>query len=629
LQIGISLRWLRFGCASAPCILVPKLVRDADSDTFFVSAIQLFTRFELFLHTRYIKDMGAPLLSSIRGHKQASPTQSGEVPKENKNVSSDVSSGTADKLAVLDDASTKMKVTKTAVNTNTGEVLAPIENCMNAPSATETMPLASGSRSTVKETTFTAASKKNFLRKAVSLPLYSRRGGAKSGDKDGASADAYNVMASQKRSMHLSISPDDDSESMQVMLMENDNNEGEEKSCGGNECKDDDCIYTVGSVDYVVRHGSGDTKDTGALLGETMQEEEFAAQASGDGKKSKLGGFLGRGKKGGDKKSNEDSTSNNNNDGGKEDDAAGNSSNGDSGEQGGSGGGDKDDDNHNNNDESDKKDKRDNTSFDPLAYFGPHRTKFAQESTLHLHSGPESTAPTTHPSWTPVDGTEFKVRTGPNYPRLGKKDNSKPSLYEVYSVRFFRSGKRTVGGATRIMPLPEMVEGVVDGVNSDAEGTEKGTKESKLLSGGNSSHLELKGTKIPDVLVVHFMLPYEPPNMFKQKDDGQGGECVYYLRPSQRFLDEVAGRTPSTAATQLFIRWCNECHSNPDMRARFKCMALVRDIEKHNFGLLKSYNGKPVLITESGRVCSGYHGDTRYLEMTANGKRCFRILSLC
>jgi hypothetical protein len=174
-----------------------------------------------------------------------------------------------------------------------------------------------------------------------------------------------------------------------------------------------------------------------------------------------------------------------------------------------------------------------------------------------------------------------------------------------------------------------MVEGVVDGVNSDAEGTEKGTKESKLLSGGNSSHLELKGTKIPDVLVVHFMLPYEPPNMFKQKDDGQGGECVYYLRPSQRFLDEVAGRTPSTAATQLFIRWCNECHSNPDMRARFKCMALVRDIEKHNFGLLKSYNGKPVLITESGRVCSGYHGDTRYLEMTANGKRCFRILSLC
>ena len=59
------------------------------------------------------------------------------------------------------------------------------------------------------------------------------------------------------------------------------------------------------------------------------------------------------------------------------------------------------------------------------------------------------------------------------------------------------------------------------------------------------------------------------------------------------------------------------------MRSRFKCMALVRDIEKHNFGLLKSYNGKPVLITESGRACSGYHGDVRYLEMTANGEGSF------
>lgn len=38
----------------------------------------------------------------------------------------------------------------------------------------------------------------------------------------------------------------------------------------------------------------------------------------------------------------------------------------------------------------------------------------------------------------------------------GKKIASSPSLYEVYAVRYFRSEKRTVGGATRIMPLPEM-----------------------------------------------------------------------------------------------------------------------------------------------------------------------------
>jgi hypothetical protein len=297
--------------------------------------------------------------------------------------------------------------------------------------------------------------------------------------------------------------------------------------------------------------------------------------------------------------------------------------------------------------------------------FNKERIEFAQKSTLSIHTGSESTAPTTHPSWTPVDGTEFKVRTGPNYPKNGQKINSDRSLYEVYAVRFYQSEKRTLGGATRIMPLPEMTpprtvieideqqqqqqqmdqstvlrgnpfkplastarssvdssilaelnESVGNATLGENADDDVGTD--GMLPGGNKSHPEFKDTKIPDVLVVHFFLPYEPPNMFKQKDDGRGGECVYYLRPSQRFLDEVSGKIPPTSATKLFIKWCNECESDFKMRSRFKCMALVRDIEKHNMGLLKSYNGKPVLITESGRVNSGYHGDIRYLEMTAN-----------
>ncbi len=285
--------------------------------------------------------------------------------------------------------------------------------------------------------------------------------------------------------------------------------------------------------------------------------------------------------------------------------------------------------------------------------FNTSRIEFAHSSTLPIHIGSESTAPKSHPSWTPVTGTEFKVRTGPNYPKNGIKIASAPSLYEVYAVRFFQSEKRTVGGATRIMPLPEMTpprrtttSGGGDGKNQqqqqmnvspvlsgnpfkplasttrsgvvDHEGLNNESTTEMMAPGGNKSHPELKGTKIPDVLVVHFMLPYEPPNMFKQKDDGKGGECVYYLRPSQRFLDEISGKIPETPATKLFVKWCHECESDIQMRSRFKCMALVRDIEKHNMGLLKSYNGKPVLITESGRACSGYHGDIRYLEMTAN-----------
>jgi hypothetical protein len=47
-------------------------------------------------------------------------------------------------------------------------------------------------------------------------------------------------------------------------------------------------------------------------------------------------------------------------------------------------------------------------------------------------------------------------------------------------------------------------------------------------------------------------------------------------------------------------------------------MALVRNIEKHNFGLLRTYNGKPVLITDSGSVLSGTVDGTSYIELTVN-----------
>jgi hypothetical protein len=351
------------------------------------------------------------------------------------------------------------------------------------------------------------------------------------------------------------------------------------------------------------------TSSSSASSEEDSEPKTFivaAAAATGEKRGSKLAGLFK--KKGGGE-------GDNNNGDEKQNNGDTNKSNGDTG-------------NNNNNESSGQDDDDSNNKdfVDPLTYFGPERTTFAQESTLPLHTGSESTAPTSHPSWTPATGTNFSVRVGPNYAKTGKKEASLDNLYEVYCVRYFRSPCRTVGGATRIMPLPEMMERCsckegdddLDAITTSVKDMNVG--EQTILRGGNSSHIELKNTKIPDVLVVHFMLPYESPNPFKQKDDGPGGECVYYLRPSQRFLDEVSGKIGMTPATRLFVRWCHECQTSVEMRSRFKCMALVRDIEKHNMGLLKSYNGKPVLITESGRVCSGFHGDVRYLEMTANGK---------
>ena len=270
--------------------------------------------------------------------------------------------------------------------------------------------------------------------------------------------------------------------------------------------------------------------------------------------------------------------------------------------------------------------------------FDEERARFACESTLSLHAGSEDTAPSNVPSWTPVDGTEFRVRCGPNYSKFGKKENSRPSLYEVYCVRYFRSERRTECAAG-IMPLPWSSSSSSSSTSGDDDGGETTTLPAPTnddpvvgeaaRAGGDAMgdhRPELDGTDIPDVLIVHFALPYESPNVFRQSDDGPGGECVYYLRPSRRFLDEIASdgagsdSISTSPAARLFADWCSRCVVDPTMRGRFKCMALVRDIEKHNFGLLKTYNGKPVLITDSGTVVSGRHGDVRYLELTVNGE---------
>jgi hypothetical protein len=345
---------------------------------------------------------------------------------------------------------------------------------------------------------------------------------------------------------------------------------------------------------------------TSATSEDNNDNQPVITDAAGGEKRSYSLGNLFKNKKGTNNNSNEQSDKKNGEQNGDESNRQSNG-NGDNNS-------DSNDQDESSNQNNDNNNNCNSKRFDPLTYFGADRVSFAQQSTLPLHNGNESDAPTSHPSWTPAAGHNFHVRVGPNYAKTSKKEPSQNNLYDVYSVRYFRSPSRTISGATRIMPLPEM------GGESEGSKETETNGEIAMLNGSDSSHPELKNTKIPDVLVVHFQLPYQPPNMFKQNDDGPGGECVYYLRPSRRFLDEVSGKIAMTPATRLFCRWCHDCQSNVEMRSRFKCMALVRDIERHNFGLLKSYNGKPVLITESGRVCSGFHGDVRYLEMTANGE---------
>ena len=197
-------------------------------------------------------------------------------------------------------------------------------------------------------------------------------------------------------------------------------------------------------------------------------------------------------------------------------------------------------------------------------------------------------------TWSSVSASKFSVRTGPNYLSTGRKLPSLESLYEVVAVRMYTSSCKT-GEIGETLPLPP---DILDGM---------GTKRIDPYSG------------IPDVLIVHVQMPHDAPSMFQPSTDGPGTECVIYLRPTQRFNAEACGVASIAPAARLFIKWCNEAAIDEKMRGRFKCMALVRNLEAHNLGWVAPYNGKPVLITESGRCRGGeLPGNIRYLEMTAN-----------
>merc|ERR1711920_1029084 len=98
-----------------------------------------------------------------------------------------------------------------------------------------------------------------------------------------------------------------------------------------------------------------------------------------------------------------------------------------------------------------------------------------------------------------------------------------------------------------------------------------------------------------------------------------GGELTLYLKPSQEFLNEINYSENPSPAVKLFGEGCTKCTDSFEWSSRFKCMALVRDLEKHNISILKPYNGKPVLITESGTARRGVSADgIRFLEFNTN-----------
>lgn len=253
--------------------------------------------------------------------------------------------------------------------------------------------------------------------------------------------------------------------------------------------------------------------------------------------------------------------------------------------------------------------------------FSRKALSFAQESTIPKNAQNSFSTPQRQPSsphhhqsmtmsWEALSGKSFHVRSGPDYPKNKRKAPSERSMYNTACVRIFKSNHRTKT-ISRMLPLP------LDDIPTIVFDKSQYAKDPN-----NVIYIPDELTYVPHVFILHFEIPFETPSMFKAKNDGIGSEIVYYLVPSRKTIQELVSSSNNhstmSPSTRLFLKWCRECESSIEMRSRFKCMANVLDLSKHNISWMKPYNGKPVLITESGSVHRGSFRNIRYLEMSAN-----------
>jgi len=181
-------------------------------------------------------------------------------------------------------------------------------------------------------------------------------------------------------------------------------------------------------------------------------------------------------------------------------------------------------------------------------------------------------------------GTDFSVRTGPNYKKMKTKQRSLDALYDIESVDIFESSAKVYHVAQRVQLAPAPA------------GWEK--------PGG-----------CPYYLVVNLQLPLYSPPIMSKVDDGKGLSCIAVLKMNERGRKEL--ESGSTNAAKL-IRTFLEADNNPKERARLKAIPRLVNDSDIDLGmvnkLVKSYNAKPFM---TGPVCHKFFPDpqNRYLEV--------------
>mmetsp|Transcript_28766 Transcript_28766/g.49109 ORF Transcript_28766/g.49109 Transcript_28766/m.49109 type:complete len:345 (+) Transcript_28766:1-1035(+) len=199
-------------------------------------------------------------------------------------------------------------------------------------------------------------------------------------------------------------------------------------------------------------------------------------------------------------------------------------------------------------------------------------------------------------SWTPCDASHFRVRCGPNYPKLGRKEASGPALGEVVAMDTLRMKKKCFRlMATGHIALPEP--------SPDWDET------------------------YPEFLVVNQMLPvhFNSALVAGEHADGETVALVFYVRLKRGLSAWRSDRDPE-GAEQLLRRFLLRADQDAAIAHAFKEIGRIEDfgelegvLPSSVLSLLKRFNGKPVLT----RPEHSFYRDpqNRFFECDIDGHR--------
>lgn len=192
-------------------------------------------------------------------------------------------------------------------------------------------------------------------------------------------------------------------------------------------------------------------------------------------------------------------------------------------------------------------------------------------------------------AWCPVSSAKFNVRQGPDYSSTGAKAPSQPALYECIGVDLYRSRKPVYHMASQLR-LPD-----VSCVRNNLS------------------------TSVPSMLFLNVMVPAGSPSMFSQKTNGETVNVLFCFVMKQETADALQNLETAPPSVRLLEKYFRQAREDPLIANRFKLMGSVKNWEQAELpSMLKSFNGKPTLVTKSGEWYYNWKDGQGYAELDCN-----------